>query len=415
MEINVIKLREYGSKCGVLYVEDDELIRTQTVDFLKRFFPLLDIAKDGQEGIEMYDDVRHDIVISDINMPRKNGIEMIEEIVKINERQVVLVTSAYNDSENLMKLINLGVHRFVLKPFNYKQFIIMLYYIVEDINIRKENNIILKESRTIVDMMKNGVVVMKNFKVTTANKAFLEMGGFNSFETLLLEMPEIGVMFQPCQDCINAESNEEFISNIKKFDKSKHKVRIEGKSKFYEYNVDMSEVDSTNHLILVFTNITAIHEKMHVELHTQLPSRQAVLEQMELYGNVSPDIFVLLVKIKNYDAIEKWYRKIDVLEVEKEAALMLKNFSDKALSGSYIGYFGDGCFTIIGLKEFSRITTNEIEKFTINALNEVNTMKQERGIEVLHLSYMTNIISLKAKTKIEEMEVMLSSAFNMMF
>lgn len=414
MEINVIKLKEYASGYGVLYVEDDELIRTQTVEFLGRFFPKIDIAKDGQEGIELYDPARHDIVISDINMPRKNGIEMIEEIRKMNEEQIVLVTSAYNDSENLMKLINLGIHRFVLKPFNFKQFIIMLYYIVEDIYIRRHNIAIQKESQIIVDIMKNGVVVMKNFHVTTVNGAFLQMGGFASLKTLLLEMPEIGVMFQPCADCLNALSNEEFVSSLKSLDKSKHKVRIEGESRFHEYHVHMSEVDGLSHVILVFTDITAIHENMHLELHTQLPSRRALLEQMEIYGNISSKMFVLMVKIKNYNCMGKWYRKIDVLEVEKEASSMLKYFAKKSLDDNFIGYFGDGNFTIVGLEEFSKITTQEIEESVINALNDINAMKVERGSESIHLSYITNVLSIKAKTKIAEMEVMLTNAFDMM-
>ena len=67
MDINIVKLKEYAKDCSVLYVEDDELIRTQTASFLGRFFPNIDLAEDGLEGLKKYKKGSYDIVISDIN------------------------------------------------------------------------------------------------------------------------------------------------------------------------------------------------------------------------------------------------------------------------------------------------------------------------------------------------------------
>jgi response regulator of citrate/malate metabolism len=69
----------------------------------------------------------YDIVISDINMPILNGIDMITQIKEIDIEQVVIVTSAHDESEYLMKLIDIGVDNFILKPVELQKLINTLY------------------------------------------------------------------------------------------------------------------------------------------------------------------------------------------------------------------------------------------------------------------------------------------------
>ena len=192
MEINVPRLKEYASSCKVLYVEDDDVIREQTTAFLGRFFPSISLAENGDIGLQKYQEGHFDIVITDINMPIMNGIEMIEKIRATNPEQIILVTSAYNDSDNLMNLINLGVVRFVLKPFDNKQFIIMLYQIVEELHFKKAHERMQQqaaEAQQMIDMVDNGIILIKEGKVATANRAFLSMIGFEDFKMMQIEMP----------------------------------------------------------------------------------------------------------------------------------------------------------------------------------------------------------------------------------
>ncbi len=409
MEINVVKLKEYAANCGVLYVEDDELIRSQTVDFLSRFFPVLDIASNGLEGLEKYNSSRHHIVITDINMPKMNGIEMIEAIRKANEEQMILVTSAYNDSENLMQLINLGIHRFVLKPFNFKQFIIMLYYIVEDIYIRSQNIKIKEQSQKIINLMDNGLVVFSNAKVSMVNNAFLQMGGFEKLETLLLEMPEIGVMFQPCTHCLSGTTNSEFLNSLQTLPPSQHKVRIEDKNRFKEYQVQISDIGSD--VAVIFTDITAIHDELYLDIHTALPSRKALLEQMEIVGDQRAIFYTLLVTIKNYDALLKYYRQSDAVGVEKEAAQMLKEVVKQFVLVYFIGYFASNQFVLISDEPFNESIINEIENTIIHYLDSAE--HTYRGGD-FHLSYKTKEVSFQAKTSLAQMEETLNNGFDLL-
>ncbi len=133
-------LYPYTKNLHLLYVEDDEEVIKQSKELFELFFASVTICVDGQKALESYKaqiylkNRQFDIIITDINMPNLNGIDMIEEILKINPKQYISVVSAQNESSSLLKLINLGVDSFLLKPLKEKQLIQTLYKISKNIN-----------------------------------------------------------------------------------------------------------------------------------------------------------------------------------------------------------------------------------------------------------------------------------------
>ena len=97
-------------------MEDEVHVREMLSRFLQRFCKQLYIAKDGEEGLELYKKHHPDIVISDIRMPKMSGLEMSEAIKKTNPSQLIILITAHNDSEFLYKAINLGIDGYILKP-----------------------------------------------------------------------------------------------------------------------------------------------------------------------------------------------------------------------------------------------------------------------------------------------------------
>ena len=112
----------------VLYVEDSDIVRESTYDMMKEFFTHVDVAVDGLDGLQKYKEYHetyhtyYDIVFTDINMPKMNGIEMSEAILIENTMQNIVVISAHNESDYLLKLINMGISNFILKPIEIMQF-----------------------------------------------------------------------------------------------------------------------------------------------------------------------------------------------------------------------------------------------------------------------------------------------------
>jgi diguanylate cyclase (GGDEF)-like protein/PAS domain S-box-containing protein len=101
---------------SILYVEDENNVREMLGHFISRFCKNLYVAQDGEEGLELYMKHEIDIVISDIKMPKMNGIDMVAEMKKINPKQLVIFTTAHIDSEYLFKAIELQVDGYISKP-----------------------------------------------------------------------------------------------------------------------------------------------------------------------------------------------------------------------------------------------------------------------------------------------------------
>jgi len=82
--INPKMLREVTQNLNILYAEDEESLRRGMEKSLKRLFKNVYVAKDGYEGIELFKEHTIDVIISDINMPNINGIEMFQSIRELS-------------------------------------------------------------------------------------------------------------------------------------------------------------------------------------------------------------------------------------------------------------------------------------------------------------------------------------------
>jgi YesN/AraC family two-component response regulator len=109
------------NKLTFLYVEDDQLSVTFFEKFMKKRGFTYHIARDGIEGLEKFKEVSPDIIITDINMPRMDGIEMIGEIKKIKSDVPVVITSAFNEQEYTQQAKDFGIEHFLVKPFLFKE------------------------------------------------------------------------------------------------------------------------------------------------------------------------------------------------------------------------------------------------------------------------------------------------------
>ena len=127
----------------VLYVEDSKIVRESTYDMMQEFFVHIDVAVDGIDGLQKYkafyemNKTHYDIVFTDINMPNMDGIAMSEAILSENKDQDIVIISAHNESEYLIKLINMGVSNFILKPIEIGLFQKVLSRLINVINNEK--------------------------------------------------------------------------------------------------------------------------------------------------------------------------------------------------------------------------------------------------------------------------------------
>ena len=126
-KLNLLSVVAITNNLKILYVEDNKESRDQASKLLANYFSKIDIATDGEEGLEYYKNYHldtnqyYDLVITDIEMPKMDGISMSKAIYTINKNQKIIVVSAYNDKKYLIDLINMGIEGFIQKPLSFKQ------------------------------------------------------------------------------------------------------------------------------------------------------------------------------------------------------------------------------------------------------------------------------------------------------
>jgi PAS domain S-box-containing protein len=192
------ELTQCANGIKVLYVEDKEQIRENIRSLLCMIFTSVDVASNGREGLKKYTKYAHELVISDILMPEMNGIEMIRAIKKINPEQNFIITSACEESNFLLELINLGVAQFILKPINSEQMIDVMHQVIMNIyNAKKveeftlyleqevlHQSTLLEQYKEIVDVTMIVTKTDPQGRITYVNEAFCEVSGYTREELL---------------------------------------------------------------------------------------------------------------------------------------------------------------------------------------------------------------------------------------
>jgi len=157
MEADISRLKEIT----VLYCEDEEYLRDITKGILESFTKKQFICKDGAEGLEVFKENQHliDLIITDVNMPNMNGLEMAKEIKRINPNMPIVVATAFSNSEYLLEAIDLGVDKYVLKPINVKKLLdimskSLLYHELRDLYLDQltklqNRNALIKDTKVI--------------------------------------------------------------------------------------------------------------------------------------------------------------------------------------------------------------------------------------------------------------------------
>jgi len=165
-------LKKIAQNYKLLYVEDEGLLRESTANYLKKFFHQVDVAEDGEDGLKLYKKNHYDVVVTDILMPKINGIEMLKEIRKIDSEQETIIISAYSDSSYFTEAIMLDVSGYILKPIDFNQMNKTLLRSVSKLSLKYENEMYKTNLEELV-------------KRRTYEKLQLEGEKYNNFEKTL--------------------------------------------------------------------------------------------------------------------------------------------------------------------------------------------------------------------------------------
>lgn len=165
------------SNINLLLVDDDEIFRENTSLFIKDKINKLFLAENGKEGLDVFDNNKIDIIISDIKMPVMNGLEMAG-IIKQKKKEVkIILISSLKKESILTDAINIGIDHFIDKVPGYQQ---ELQYLIKkltnEIKIQKELNAQIEKNRQLSVAIDQSASILLIFdyrrEISYANKKF---------------------------------------------------------------------------------------------------------------------------------------------------------------------------------------------------------------------------------------------------
>jgi len=124
----------------LLYVEDD--LETQEKIYLLLEDEVKDLyqAFNGKDALEFYYEKQPDIIITDINMPDMDGLNFAKKIKEINEEQAIIIVSGYDNKDNLLESINIGVDQFIQKPLDINILFEKIELTIQKLEKNREKN-----------------------------------------------------------------------------------------------------------------------------------------------------------------------------------------------------------------------------------------------------------------------------------
>lgn len=159
----------------LLYVEDDDLTREYLAHYFSRRFAMVYVARDGLEGLEIFRKHSPQIIVSDIKMPQMNGLQMADEIRKLNKQVPIIIISGSDHAENAEKMFDMGVSRFHMKPLDPGRLIKTIQTCVRQADMQEQQRL---SSSAFENSALAVLTADQNRRVVALNPAFCRVTGY---------------------------------------------------------------------------------------------------------------------------------------------------------------------------------------------------------------------------------------------
>ncbi len=318
-------MNSYSKISTILYVENDEDVRKSNKIALNHHAKELYIASDGERGLELFIKYQPDIVVTDINIPKMNGIDMSKAIKKINPDQQIIITTAYSETSYFMEAIDLQISAYLLKPVDKNILTKKVLEIAKNLKLNDEvyeKQALMKE---IANLQSNMLIVYDaSDSIIFANTAFLNYFHINQLNEFLEKIGHLCNSFiqQEGVYSYNKNTHQHWTQQIEQLKEDKRLVSISN-LKINETNTDnptseqetflvnIKQVAINNHKICTFSKITSITSqkteyeiKAYIDELTQIPNRakfnQVMHKEIERYQRYHQEISLIIFDIDHF-------------------------------------------------------------------------------------------------------------------
>lgn len=280
----------YLKTSTILYVEDDDEVRIGYSKALSRLAKTLYTANDGEEGLRLFNEYSPDIVITDLKMPYKCGIEMSREMRQINPQQVILFTTAYTEPHYTIQALDLQVNGYLLKPVDKKQLEEKINQFSKNIFWEKHNHEQQLMLQQILNHQSNITILTDLTTIKFASHSFWNMLFVKNKEAFFEIYPSFLDVFITHEHYIYGNTPDEFLNRYFESDADMRLVSIIGENGPTAFFISLDKIKDTKEELFVITltdissiqtsRLDALHRASHDRL-TKIYNRSAFEKALE--------------------------------------------------------------------------------------------------------------------------------------
>lgn len=388
------------SNITILYIEDEKMIRDEVSYFFSKYVKNFHTATNGQEGLELYNQIKPDLIITDIQMPKMNGLDMIKEIN--NKKIPIIITTAFSDIDYFLKAIELNVSKFIIKPIN-------LMELVKSIQECVYNNIIgdkLFEKENLLRIVDENVLISitdKDGKIIDASGAFCDFVEYSKEE----------LMGKTHKILRHSDTTDEFYINMWQQISSGKKFNTEIKNRkksgeIYWANVTITPVIKDNIII----NYTAIRqditnkkrlEQLAIEdtltgVYNRRYFNKIIEKELRRTKRENLNLCLLSIDIDDFKKYNDTFGHPKGDEVLIKVAQSLKTFASRA--ADFVFRMGGEEFCII----FSGLDTEKSLEFSNELVKKIENLQIEH-IEDRFVTISAGLVCMNANDILDEEEL----------
>lgn len=179
-----MEVLELLKRLTILYVEDDAIIRENIANTMRFFCDDVLVASDGEEGLRVFMESRPNFILTDIDMPNKNGIDFIKDVRKIDLNIPIVIITAHKDEKFLLDAVKLKLEDYILKPITYNTLINTLTVCVE--RIISSGNILVHISNSAkFDILRDSLTIDGQEVILTKKETLVLKVLVNKFDEVI--------------------------------------------------------------------------------------------------------------------------------------------------------------------------------------------------------------------------------------
>jgi len=416
---SITKLRKMGQYINILYVEDDLEIAKEFETLFRKVFKHIDVVYSGEAGLEKYKKGNYNIVITDIQMPNMNGIELIHEIKKINPEQLIVVTSAYNDSKYLQELIESGIEKFLLKPFNMSKLFHDIAKIVAIVYNKKREKQLqeqleekIKLNQLLLDKMIMPLAVITQTTIKYKNEQFNELfsldcssGDKDCYISTIFENEKI------------AQLNHKNLIEYLELHTSEKLLYLKNGLKEH-FKVVVSHLEGTSKSLISFINtevvckeIDKLKAEIRLDTLTQLYTRETFVYQLDTLLDKEEEYYALCFGLKNLKEFIRLFGVNNLRDIYKLLSRYLQSYLVEEIKNKDIElyYFDTNHFVALIKKSDKEKYKNILQDFAKrHEYTNINaTVSESMHLDILGVSINKTLATRKILAEIENQLYML--------